>query len=85
MEVQTLHSSTYSHVQFNLQSSIRTRSERQYLEVPKSVDGKQNFSRKSTKDISSEDTETHLEETGLEASYQSGISMVSALLITVQG
>ena len=66
MEVQTLHSSTYSHVQFNLQSSIRTRSERQYLEVPKSVDSIQNFSRKSPKDISSEDTETHLEETGLE-------------------
>ena len=73
MEVQTLHSSTYSHVQFNLQSSIRTRSERQYLELPKSVDGIQNFSRKSPKDISSEDTETHLEENRTGSRSLSGI------------
>ena len=75
MEVQTLHSSTYSHVQFNLQSSIRTRSERQYLELPKSVDGIQNFSRKSPKDISSEDTEPNLEKTGLEVRYKKGVRL----------
>ena len=34
--------------------------------VTNPADGIQNFSRKSPKDISSEDTETHLEETGLE-------------------
>ena len=59
------------------------------MELPKSVDGIQNFSRKSPKDISSEDTETHLEETGLEASYQSGKAGVSTVnhctRITVPG
>ena len=40
------------------------------MELPKSVDGKQNFS--------SEDTETHLEETGLEVEtcqYKKGVRL----------